>query len=332
MLKKISFLILALALGGCGSDNNDNGLTAETATQSRVSLEASRIVERDIDSFDVTDKFGALTVQEGEVSYKTEIKPWSSWWFPSNDRDLFNDDEGPAPLNKYDEYVLLRHNQFVESAYFEESQLYNPQQAAWAGLCHAWAVASILHREPSRIVQKEGMLFDIADQKALLLKSYENVSNLEIYGQRYDGLYDNNFKDIYPDQFHRFLQQYLRDEGKPFIMDYDPSYPVWTVPVYIAKTNIEKVDSETVSVTTWVTYASPFVEKDFVGTRQIVKTYTYDLFGAWNGDVFTVVDSEWTNSSIHDHPDYVIGFPKTAVRGSYNTELKTNFVDEILKY
>lgn len=320
------FLPLVLAIGGCGSDSKD------TPLEPIVSLRASRVVDRDVKSFDVTDKFGNLTIKAGEYSYASDIKPWSSWWFPSLDRDLFNNNQGQAPLEKYDEYVMLRHNQAVESAHYEESRLYNPQQASWAGLCHAWAVASVLHREPSRIVTKEGMIFNIADQKALLLKSYENVSDLEIYGQRYNGLHDNDFKDIYPDQFHRFMQYYLRDEKKPFIMDYDASYPVWTVPVYIAKTNIKRVDSETVAVTTWVTYASPFVAKDFVGTRQIVKKYTYNLFGEWSKGVFKVVDSEWTESSIHDHPDYVIGFPKTVKRGSYNTELKLDYIDEILKY
>ena len=328
MFKKIVFLALALALGGCGSDNDDKPVPVEQ----NVSVETGRVVDRDVKSFDVTDKFGQLTVKSGEFSYASDIKPWSSWWFPSIDRDLFNNDNGQAPLEKYDEYVLLRHDQAVEAAQFEESRLYNPQQASWAGLCHAWAVASILHREPSRVVSKEGMLFSILDQKALLLKSYENVSDLEIYGQRYNGLHDNDFHDIYPDQFHRFMLHYLRDEKKPFIMDYDASYPVWTVPVYIAKTNIVKVDSETLAVTTWVTYASPFVDKHFVGTRQIVKKYTYNLYGEWINGSFKVVDSEWTESSIHDHPDYVIGFPKTAKRSSYNTELKINYVDEILKY
>lgn len=326
MFKKYALLMLALALTGCGSDSTDQ------STQSISSLESRRAIERDEASFDVTDKFGALSVREGEFSYNTETKPWSSWWFPSIDRDLFSNNLTQAPLQKYDEYVLLKHDQVVESAHFEETRLYNPMQASWAGLCHAWAVASLLHREPNRPINKQGMVFTVADQKALLLKSYENVSNLEIYGQRYDGLHDNDFQDIYPDQFHRFILHYLRDEKKPFIMDYDPSYPVWTVPVYIAKTIIVREDSKTMSVTTWVTYASPFVEKHFVGTRNIVKTYTYNLYGSISGGEFKVTDSEWTGSSIHDHPDYVIGFPQTATRGSYNKELKVGLIDEILKF
>jgi hypothetical protein len=326
MLNKFIFLFLALAIGGCGNDDNIIPVDAETSL-----MVTSRIIDREVDSFDVTDKFGALTVVAGEYTYNTELKPWSSWWFPSIDRYLFSTQEGLAPLEKYDEYVMLRHDQVSESAHYEESKLYNPAQAAWAGLCHAWAVASLLHREPNRLIYKEGMAFSIADQKALLLKSYENVSNLEIYGKRYDGLYDNDFQDIYPDQFHRFMQYSLRDENKPFIMDYDPSYPVWTVPVYIAKTNIVEVDSETMAVKTWVTYASPFVDHHFVGTRQIVKSYTYNLYGEWINGAFTVRDSEWTDSSVHDHPDYVIAFPKTAVRGTYNTELNVRLIDEILK-
>lgn len=326
MFNKYAFLILALAFAGCGDDSKD------LSSQSSSNLESRRFLDRETDSYDITDKFGTLTIQTGEYTYKTETKPWSSWWFPSIDRELFSNDRAPAPLTKYDEYVSLKHSEVAESAYYEETELYNPMQASWAGLCHAWAVASVLHREPSRSINKQGLTFTVADQKALLLKSYENVSKLEIYGERYDGLHDNQFKDIHPDQFHKFFQYYLGEEKKPFIMDYDPSYPVWTVPVYIAKTQIVKQDSRTMSVTSWITYASPFVEKNFVGTRNIVKTYTYNLYGSMSGGLFKVTDSEWTGSSVHDHPDYVIGFPKAAVRGSYNKELKVGYIDEILKY
>lgn len=326
MLNKILIFFFAIAIVGCDDDVKVDPVQPVTSSVS------SRVVDREIHSFEVTDEFGVLSIVPGEFSYSSELKPWSSWWFPSIDQFLFSQDDGAAPLEKYDEYVLLRHNQVSESAYYEESRLYNPVQASWAGLCHAWAVASVLHREPNRVISKEGMTFSIADQKALLLKSYENVSQLAIYGQRYDGLHDNEFQDIYPDQFHRFILYSLRDENKPFIMDYDPSYPVWTVPVYIAKTNIQEVDSQTMSVTTWVTYASPFVDQNFVGTRQIVKSYTYNLFGSWSGGEFIVNDSEWTNSSLHDHPDYVIAFPSNAKRGSYNTEIKVPYIDEILKY
>lgn len=324
MLKKIILLILAISLGGCGDDSGESNSPA-------ASFVNNRVVDRDMQTFDVTNKFGALNVMPGEFSYDSGTKPWSSWWYPTIDGDLFDDVDGVAPLLKYDEYVLLRHNQIVDSANYEQNVLFNPQQASWAGLCHAWAVASLLHKEPSRVISKEGILFSVADQKALLLKSYENVSKLDIYGKRYDGLHDNEFQDIYPDQFHRFLVHHLKEQGKPFIMDYDPSYPVWTVPVYLAKTKIQEVDSQTMSVTTWVTYASPFVEKNFVGTRHIVKAYHYNLYGSWNSGVFNVIDSEWTNSSLHDHPDYVIGFPENAVRGSYNKEFHVNRIDEILK-
>jgi hypothetical protein len=330
MFNKSILLFLALVIGGCGSDNKDTPIDSQNSVAN--SVVTSRSVDRVENSYDVTDKYGSLTISTGEFTYDSGAKPWSSWWFPAIERYIFSSDEGRAPLEKYDEYVLLKHNQVVDSAYYEETELFNPMQASWAGLCHAWAVASVLHREPNRVIQKEGMLFSIADQKALLLKSYENVSNLEIYGQRYDGVHDNDFQDIYPDQFHRVMQHYLRDANKPFIMDYDPSYPVWTVPVFLAKTNITELDSQTMSVTTWVTYASPFVDQNFVGTRQIVKTYTYNLYGSWNGDSFTVIDGEWTNSSVHDHPDYVIGFPSDAVRGSYNPEVNVRLIDEILKY
>lgn len=321
-MKLITLLALAITLSSCGSDK-DGAITSSPFMQGS---------ERNTETNAITNEFGALVVSEGEFTYEASTKPWSSWWFPSIDRFLFDRSDVDAPLIKYDNYVERKHNIKARSAEFEENELFNPSQAPWAGLCHAWAVASVLHREPDRIIQKQNLTFDVADQKALLLKSYESVGNLKIYGDRYDGQHNDNFDDIYPDQFHRFAQIHLLDQKKPFIMDYDPSYPVWTVPVYKIKFKVTRDSASSAQVKAWVTIASPFVKPNFIGTRGIVKTYTYNLYGEWKGSQFFVVDSEWTDLSIFDHPDYVIAYPKDAKKGSYNKQLNVEMISEILSY
>lgn len=320
-MKMISILAMALALTSCGSDDGS-------------SVSYSRFEEnnhRNSDEDAVTAEYGVLKVKEGDYTFQSEVTPWSSWWFPMRDRFLFDRNDADAPLVKYDSYVSRRHSIQSKAANYEEHELYNPAQAAWAGLCHAWAVASILHREPTRILTKERITFDVADQKALLLKSYENVGNLKIYGDRFDGQHDDNYNDIYPDQFHRFAQAHLEEQKKPFMMDYDASYPVWTVPVHKVKFSIKFDGPNTANVKAWVTFASPLVDAQFVGTREIVKTYTYRLYGNIDGNVMTVMDGEWTDASIQDHPDYVIAYPADVTRGSYNREIDIQMVDEILK-
>lgn len=316
-------MLVMLIMASCGKDS--------TAQQNSNSI-SGQSSARQADTNAITNEFGALVVQEGSHTYEAGNKPWSSWWFPARERFLFDRDDLDAPLVKYDEYVTRKYNVESQAARFEEDELYDSGQVPWAGLCHAWAVASVLHPEPNKVIIKNGVVFGVADQKAILLKSYERVSNLKIYGSRYDGSHGDNFNDIYPDQFHRFAQIFLQDQKKPFLMDYDPSYPVWTVPVYKVKFDISKENENSTLVRAWVTYASPHVAPEFVGTREVVKSYSYRLFGNWQGANFSVVDSEWIDESVYDHPDYVVSYPADVEKGSYNDELKMNLINDLLAY
>ena len=282
----------------------------------------------------VTEKFGELKVKEGDHTGQSKITPWSSWWFPTKDKFMFahTDRSKLAPLEKYDLYNERTSGQLTQAAIYEEKNIYDEREVNWAGLCHAWAVASVLHQEPRFIISRRDIDFSVADQKALLLKSYENVSGLEIYGHRFDGGPNDVYEDVYPDQFHRLAQHYLFEKKLPFLMDYDPSFPVWTVPVYKIKFTITKTDESSAFVRAWVEFASPFVENpNFVGTKKSVKMYEYNLYGTWVNGELIVNGSEWINASSYDHPDFLIGYPSNVKRGSLNKELKVEQIDEIIK-
>jgi len=282
----------------------------------------------------VTNSFGELKVSEGDFTGTSKITPWSSWWFPTKDKYLFSNQDNTklAPLEKYDLFLEKTTGSAALSAQYEENEIYDEREVNWAGLCHAWAVASVLHQEPKFTVSRQNIDFSVGDQKALLLKSYENVSGLEIYGHRFDGGPNDEYEDIYPDQFHRFSQYFLFEKKLPILMDYDPSFPVWTVPVYKIKFNIKKIDESTASVKAWVEIASPFVESpNFVGTKKSVKLYEYNLFGTWSNGELYVTGSEWINASTFDHPDFLIAYPSKVKRGSLNKQLKVEKIDEIVR-
>jgi hypothetical protein len=281
----------------------------------------------------VTQDFGALKVREGEFTGTTKIVPWSSWWFPTKDNFLFQSENSNelAPLQKYDLYVEKTSGENPSSALFEQMEIYDPSEVNWAGLCHAWAVASVLHMEPRFNVIRKDINLSVGDQKALILKSYENVGDLKIYGSRYNGAYNDDFDDVYPDQFHRFAQVHLFEKKLPFLMDYDPSFPVWTVPVYNIKFKIEKINETTASVKAWVTIASPFVDSpNFVGLKKSTKAYEYNLSGKWNGEELSVTSSEWLNESKFDHPDFLIAYPTGVKRASLNKKLDNKKIDEMV--
>ena len=320
IVKTLAISSVMLAISSCGPDKETEYVDRIVPVERERSTEASP----------VTDKFGELKVKTGSFTYESEIKPWSSHWYPSRDKELFYNPEGLSPLEKYDEYTEKSDDlDKTNATLYEKEKLYNESSAEWAGLCHAWAVASVLHKEPMRASTREKIKFSVGDKKALIIKSYEGVTGLEIYGDRYDGDVDDNYKDIYPDQFHKFVMEVLGKNKKPFLMDYDSSYPVWTVPVYKVKFDIEKISNTELNVSAWVTFASQFVDKEYVGTRRVVKSYYYTLSGRFTGDTFVVEDGEWIKGSKLDHPDYVIDFPKNAVRKTFNEELNSDIIDKI---
>ncbi len=300
-----------------------------------VTVYRDQIVDGKIANKDVqvTNEFGPLSVTEGEFTATSQITPWSSWWFPTKDKYMFESsvEKNLAPLQKYDAYSEEIGEADPQSALYERMNIYDPSEVNWAGLCHAWAIASVLHYEPKANLFKKGMTFSVADQKALLLKSYESPTGLKFYGKRNNGGFEDDFNDIYPDQFHKMAQVFLFQRKLPFLMDYDPRFPVWTVPVYNIKFKIAKLNETSVLVKTWLSTASPNVDNlNFVGTKKSVKFYEYKLYGHWSENVFNVTNSEWINDSVYDHPDYLIAYPENVKRQSLNQKLDVNRINEII--
>jgi len=306
----------------------------------------------------VTTELGPTVIKVKQFPYQSNvavasIQPWSSWWFPKRESFLF---EGPeSTLAKYDTIRQRRYGNVGSAAEFER-RTYNPRAVAWEGLCNAWALASVMHREPRRSLvvpddpnrwTRDDIAFSIGDLKALLLKTYEGVddSQLRIYGQRFMG--DANawiHPDLFPDQLHRFVEVQLFERHMPFIIDHDPGVEVWNVPVYKANYSMEKVpgNPNAIIVRLWLFTAAPTLEheRDFVGTKELVREYNYVLEGTRNsaGDLL-VRAGYWIKGptgidSRKDHPDYIIHVPDASIvqRRSLNPEIDANFLDEILQY
>ncbi len=315
--------ILALSSSGCIAEVEDAPFTDEETYVAELGLEAA------------ADEEEPLKVEEGYFSAEASIKPWSSWWFPIWDDYLF---KGRAqsqipPLRKYDlfNYWFLRTR--TNATGVERDELYQVRASSWEGLCDAWALASIMEPEPTQNVKYGPLVFTVADQKALLLKTYEDVPELEHVGERYDGRWNDDYADVYPHVLHRFLLRELFDKHLPFIMDHDASYEVWNVPVFKAFVEVKRDESssEVIHVTTWLISASPHVDRyDYVGTKEESRQYTYDLGGHWEGSSFVVISGSWTGRSRWDHPDYLIPKPEKVTRKSRNREINVRTVDLIL--
>ena len=286
-------------------------------------------------------KYGKAVVKEGEIKVWLKKKPWSSWWYPNYEDRLFTDsDEGEySTLKRYDRYTKLTRTSSGSSRQFEEENIYNAHSAKWAGLCHAWAIASIMEDEPIAAVTKRGIKFRVEDLKALLIKTYEKSFPGKEYtfGQRNNGRFGDVYEDLYPEQLHTILNAELLEKKQPFIMDFDAGYQVWNVPVFGARVRIKKdLDNlNVVHVSLLLRTASPFVKPNYVGTNYDDRFYYYDLFGNWDGDKFIVDYGVWTKGNISDsrreHPDFIAVKPDSSVRKSRNEHIDVKIVDKILE-
>jgi len=331
LLRPLGFFISCVSVAGCGDDAFSE--VAEDSADLELQADATDAETADLVA---TDVYGPLYVEIGRFVAEAKVKPWSSWWFPISEDTLFKETSQAelSPLQKYDRYCRTVLHRETNAADFERTRIYKPNAPGWAGLCDAWAVASIMEPEPTEDVTRDGIHFTVGDLKALLLKIHERPAGLKHFGKRNDAKWNDEYADIYPHQFHRFLQAELFDRGLPFIMDHDAGYEVWSSPVWKAITKIEKSSDQpdVVRVQTWLLSASPHVNNpNFTGTLQVINLYTYDLIGQWGADNrFSVESSRWTERSRWDHPDFLIPKPEAVARQSRNPQIDASAVDAIL--
>jgi hypothetical protein len=328
--------IIAVVLSSCGGGGDAPvGRPGASLTQAQLPS-----IPKGYDF--VTKRFGLTRVKEGDFqSPDMQAIPWTGYWFPKQQKEMFaaDPDTGElSPLQRYDQWV--KKVKGVESHAADiEAGSYDPQSDSWEGLCNAWAAASIKEPGPTQDTVVDGVKFRAIDLRALLIKTHDGKpEGYTQYGERNEGT-GQDFQDIYPDQFHRFLQVQLFDNGQPFIMDKDPGPEVWNVPVFAAESQLmrDPADSHVMHVRTWITYAN--FSHDFLyngSTEQVVKEYTYDLYGIQLPDgSFEVHSGFWTMvgdiDSTLDHPDFVTLLPDDdSSRASFNQGLNSQWVDEIV--
>lgn len=337
----ITTVLLGFAVSGATGclDKNAVGPVPPTGQNPSLQDEPFPIPERADLFTSVTREYGPLVIETGEFTAVSTDKPWSSWWYPARDTYLFQPtSRGPAPLQKYDAFVESETGTPGGAADFERDKLFDPNAASWEGLCNAWSAASLLSPEPLAGATIDDVSFGVGDLKALLVKTYEQVDGLKQFGQRYNGIEGDDFADLYPDQFHKFLMVELFGKKRPFIMDKDPGIPVWNTPVWKAMLRIDPdaANAHIMHVDAWVFGASPFVDSyDYVGTLSVGYEYTYDLYGTLDeANLFHVVYGKWTGDSVEDHPDFVVQLPASqGVDGhrSNNKALDSRTVERLLE-
>ncbi len=218
-------------------------------------------------------------------------KPWSSYWWQTTLGKLVKGYHGhPAPMEKYDLYV---DGIFPGSATLSGNSVwFDPEAPSWFGLCNAWVNASILETGEIYSSSQSGVFFAIGDKKGFLCACHAED---EINYKRCQ----NN-----PEFFHRYLLDYLGEQGIAIGADLDPSEEFWSYPIYSYEMEIVSgADYDQVKCT--VAYADDLgVEPDYCGTVEVFKTYDYILEKDATG-AYLVGGGQWRGASLNDHPETV---------------------------
>ncbi|KAG7385573.1 hypothetical protein PHYBOEH_008987 [Phytophthora boehmeriae] len=212
----------------------------------------------------------------------------------------------------------------------------------WFGLCHAWSPAALLEPEPKCAVQKNGVMFQPMDIKALLTQVYDGANISTVFtGARYYGSDDNPQTD----QYGRFTDGSRRDLGPGFlhvaltnilgrfnssvVMDVTGSSEVWNQPVYSYEVinqseltpteaaskyygqptypfnNAAKRIMYTETKVTWMVEAyenGGLVSSGRAAQYTASDIYTYLL--ELDND-YNILGGEWVGKSKADHPDFL---------------------------
>jgi hypothetical protein len=213
--------------------------------------------------------------------------PWSGWWWPLRQGGLGTGQDylgHPAPLEKYNLLATGATSGAALSAYL--GAYYDPAAPYWYGLCASWARAASYEHLDIFPSSENNLIFRVGDKKGLLTLVHDD----DVIEYCLEGT---------PEEFHRWLLSYIKDQKKAFVADLGAGEEVWSYPIY--KYDMQTSRSGNVeSVRVQVYYADDFVSPDYMGTQERWAVYTYDLFLDPTG---AITGGEWTGRSIADHPE-----------------------------
>lgn len=272
----------------------------------------------------VTADYGTLYIAETATAEELKVdRPWAGYWYPLRRGDLYLGEA--APLRKLD--LVTAGN----ATNLERDRVDVEHADTWEGLCNAWAMASILSKEPAATKKVQNVDFTVLDQKALLTKIHEKI-DVKYYGIRYQGNADTDgtIQDLRPEAFHQLVMKQLGERRQAFVVDDDPGVEVWSKPMYrmrwTVKTDPDNANAFLVRAFPWMVRhretLSPTATSD---ADRAAPQYDYRLF-VDKSDVkdgkFKVIAGEWIGRSRDSHPDAAVVPVAGAAVGSMNASVQ----------
>lgn len=172
-------------------------------------------------------------------------KPWSGYWYPFRSADMFDGQNsasfasGETPLEQFDR-LLSAQGRTPGAAAWEAAKQKSSSWETSDGFCDAWSTAAILTPEPRKAVTIGDVTFSPAQIKALLVQTYTNFPK-DRFGLPYRGYIDTDglAQDLRPEAFHLLMVNMLK-AGQTPIVDTDPNFPIWNMPLFRYDWKIEQ--------------------------------------------------------------------------------------------
>lgn len=220
------FLLLPLLLNACGSgvDESSDGISRDRVSGSYWdSPNAPLRGERN---------FGFLmnNFRQG----KPRVDPWASSWWPFKYYGVANGYFNFGNLSPAGKYDAVRGKAF----YAQDWEAYHhgplvPYLEPWWGHCNGWSGAAALFPEPQRPVRVNGVVFTVADIKALLSEA-AMAPRSEFFGNRVRDAREwggPRYRDVVPGQFFLILTHFMGLQQRTVVIDQDTGPEVWNQPL-----------------------------------------------------------------------------------------------------
>jgi hypothetical protein len=112
----------------------------------------------------------------------------------------------------------------------------------WWGICHAWAPAAIMEPEPLAAVTRDGVTFEVSDQKALLMMQWDKANAYMMGGRCNDKeverdeltgrVISSQCRDLNAGSWHVIVSNLIGLNKRGMVIERTWNYEVWNQPLF----------------------------------------------------------------------------------------------------
>ena len=111
----------------------------------------------------------------------------------------------------------------------------------WWGICHAWAPAALMEQQPLGPVTRNGVTFDTADLKGLIMQQWDRTRAYGVGGRCEEAeierddtgrVLTDECRDLNAGSWHVIVTNFIGMNKKGFVIERTTNYEVWNQPLF----------------------------------------------------------------------------------------------------